>query len=67
MSDASGKWVVKGEVPPELLYGVPCVPQGGIEITTPNPTKLSERELARLKKQAGMPGKKNRRKNKATR
>ncbi len=35
MSDASGKWVVKGEVPPELLYGVPCVPQGGIEITTP--------------------------------
>ena len=67
MSDASGKWVVKGEVPPELLYGVPYAPQGGIEITTPNPTKLSQRELARLKKQAGMPGKKNRRKSKSRR
>ena len=67
MSHASGKWVVKGEVPPELLYGVPCRPQGGIEITTPNPTKLSERELEKLKKQAGMPGKKNRRKNKSRR
>lgn len=67
MSDASGKWVVNGEVPPELRYGVPCVPQGGIEITTSSATKLSERELAKLKKQAGIPGKKNRRKNKSTR
>jgi hypothetical protein len=67
VSDASGKGVVKAEVPPELLSGVPYAPQGGVEITTPNPTKLSQRELARLKKQAGMPVKKNRRKSKSRR
>lgn len=67
MSVANEKWVIKGEVPPELLFGLPCAPQGGTESTTPKPTGLSERELARLKKQDGISSKKNRRKSKSKR
>ena len=60
-------WVIKGDVPPELLFGVICTPKGGTESTTPTPTKLSKRELARLKSQNGIASKRNRGKKKSKR
>jgi hypothetical protein len=67
VSVASKKWVIQGEVPPEVLFGVLCTPEGGTESTTPRPTRLSKRELARLKKQDNVEGKQNRRKKKSKR
>jgi hypothetical protein len=58
-------WIIKGDVPPELLFGVLCTPKGGTESTTPTPTKLSKRQLARLKSQNGIASKRNRAKKKS--
>jgi hypothetical protein len=67
VSVSKEKWIIKGEVPSELLFGVLCTPQGGTETTTPSPTRLSKRELARLKNQDRTPSKRSRRKNKPKR
>lgn len=67
MSAASGKWVIKGDIPSEVLFGIVCEPRGGIESTTPNPTRLSAKELAKLKSQDSVPATKGRRKNSSKR
>lgn len=48
MNNAKGKWVIKGEVPREVLYGLLLEPEGGVEVTTPHPTSLTRAELAKL-------------------
>jgi hypothetical protein len=64
---ANKKWVIKGEIAPEVLFGVLCEPEGGVETTTSCPTRMSERELAKLRSQNGIASKRNRRSKKSRR